>query len=338
MSESLDVRYSPPVIDPEHTGDTKALQSPAILNVPYPAGQDYRSALPLMSGAVQDNSGQVHFNGGETNETNYRLNGFDVSDPATGGLTTRLNVDTVQTLEWEASRYSPEKGKGSAGTLEIRTQMGDDHWRFGGTNFIPGLAAQNGLYVNHWSPRATVSGPIKKGRGWFHNAFDAYYTANTIPQLPGGQNRNNSLTTTDLTRFQWNLSDSQILSGSFLINLGDDRRAGLSFLNPAQTTTNSRHSLMLGTIKDQLIIGGGVLEFGFANTNAYNRSAPQGDQPYVVTPFGASGNYFRDDKTWSSRQEWLINGFVKPIRWHGSHQIEVGADVERSNLNRRTGG
>jgi len=287
----------------------------------------------LMSGAVQDNSGQVHFNGGETNETNYRLNGFDVSDPATGGLTTRLNVDTVQTLEWEASRYSPEKGKGSAGTLEIRTQMGDDHWRFGGTNFIPGLAAQNGLYVNHWSPRATVSGPIKKGRGWFHNAFDAYYTANTIPQLPGGQNRNNSLTTTDLTRFQWNLSDSQILSGSFLINLGDDRRAGLSFLNPAQTTTNSRHSLMLGTIKDQLIIGGGVLEFGFANTNAYNRSAPQGDQPYVVTPFGASGNYFRDDKTWSSRQEWLINGFVKPIRWHGSHQIEVGADVERSNLN-----
>ena len=333
MSESLDVRYSPPVIDPEHTGDTKALQSPAILNVPYPAGQDYRSALPLMSGAVQDNSGQVHFNGGETNETNYRLNGFDVSDPATGGLTTRLNVDTVQTLEWEASRYSPEKGKGSAGTLEIRTQMGDDHWRFGGTNFIPGLAAQNGLYVNHWSPRATVSGPIKKGRGWFHNAFDAYYTANTIPQLPGGQNRNNSLTTTDLTRFQWNLSDSQILSGSFLINLGDDRRAGLSFLNPAQTTTNSRHSLMLGTIKDQLIIGGGVLEFGFANTNAYNRSAPQGDQPYVVTPFGASGNYFRDDKTWSSRQEWLINGFVKPIRWHGSHQIEVGADVERSNLN-----
>jgi len=329
----LDVRYSPPVIDPEHTGDTKALQSPAILNVPYPAGQDYRSALPLMSGAVQDNSGQVHFNGGETNETNYRLNGFDVSDPATGGLTTRLNVDTVQTLEWEASRYSPEKGKGSAGTLEIRTQMGDDHWRFGGTNFIPGLAAQNGLYVNHWSPRATVSGPIKKGRGWFHNAFDAYYTANTIPQLPGGQNRNNSLTTTDLTRFQWNLSDSQILSGSFLINLGDDRRAGLSFLNPAQTTTNSRHSLMLGTIKDQLIIGGGVLEFGFANTNAYNRSAPQGDQPYVVTPFGASGNYFRDDKTWSSRQEWLINGFVKPIRWHGSHQIEVGADVERSNLN-----
>jgi hypothetical protein len=332
MAESLDVRYSPPVIDPEHTADSKALQSPAILNVPYPASQDYRSALPLMSGVVQDNSGQIHFNGGSTNETNYRLNGFDVSDPASGNLTTRLNVDTVQTLEWEASRFSPEKGKGSAGTLEIRTQMGDDHWRFGGTNFIPGLAAQNGLYLNHWSPRATISGPIKKGRGWFHNAFDAYYTANTISQLPTGQNRTNSLSATNLTRMQWNISDSQILTGSFLVNVADDRRNGLSFLNPVSTTTNGRHSLFVGTFKDQLIIGGGLLEFGFANTDAYTRLAPQGDQAYVITPFGATGNFFRDDKTWSNRQEWLINGFIKPLSWHGSHQIEVGADVERSNL------
>jgi hypothetical protein len=27
-----------------------------------------------------------------------------------------------------------------------------------------------------------------------------------------------------------------------------------------------------------------------------------------------------------------VNGFVKPVRWLGSHQIEIGADVERSDL------
>jgi hypothetical protein len=332
LAESLDVRYSPPVIDPTDTSDAKSLQSPAILNVLYPASQDYRSALPLMTGVLQDSGGRVHFNGGDTNETDYRLNGFDVSDPATGSLTARLNVDTVQTLEWEATRFSPERGKGSAGVVEIRTRMGDDHWRFGGTNFIPSLAAQSGLYVDHWSPRATVSGPIKKGRGWFHNAFDAYYTANTIPQLPGGQNRATSLSTTDLTRVQWNISDSQILTGSLLANLGDSRRDGLSFLSPASTTTNGRQSLLLATVKDQFLIGGGVLEFGFAGTSAYNRSTPQGDQAYVITPFGASGNFFRDQKARSQRQEWLVNGFVRPLTWHGSHQIRIGADVERGNL------
>jgi hypothetical protein len=90
---------------------------------------------------------------------------------------------------------------------------------------------------------------------------------------------------------------------------------------------------MLGTVKDQFLIGGGVLELGFANTSAYMRSAPQGDLAYVITPFGASGNFFRDDKAWSGRQEWLINGFIRPLQWHGSHQIEVGSDVERSDLN-----
>jgi hypothetical protein len=286
----------------------------------------------MLSGVVQDSAGQIHFNGGATNETNYRLNGFDVSDPSTGNLTARLNVDTVQTLEWQASRFSPEEGKGSAGTLDIRTQMGDDHWRFGGTNFIPGIAAQNGVYINHWSPRLMVSGPIKKGRGWFHNSFDTYYTANTISQLPSGQNRTTSLTATNLTRFQWNLTDSQILTGSFLLNVNDTRFNGLSILNPAPTTTNGRGTLMLGTIKDQITIGGGVLEFGFADTASYNRSSPQGGLAYVITPFGSTGNFFRDDKAWSGRQEWLVNGFARPLTWHGSHQIQVGIDVEHSNL------
>jgi hypothetical protein len=333
LAESLDVRYSPPVIDPENTSDAKTLQSPAILNVPYPAAQDYRNALPLLTGVVQDSAGQLHFDGGDTSETGYRLNGFDVSNPSSGALTARLNVDTVQTLEWEAGRFSPEKGKGSAGTVEIRTQMGDDHWRFGGTNFIPSLAAQDGLYVNHFSPRATVSGPIKKGRAWFHNAFDTYYVANTIPQLPGGQNRATSLSATDLMRVQWNIGDSQILTASLLLNLVDSRRDGLSFLSPASTTTNGRRTLALGTIKDQFILGGGLLEFGFADTAAYSRSTPQGDQPYVITPFGSQGNFFRDERDRSGRQEFLVNGFVRPLSWHGNHQIEIGSDVERSDLN-----
>ncbi|MDP9169108.1 MAG: carboxypeptidase-like regulatory domain-containing protein, partial [Acidobacteriota bacterium] len=332
LAESVDVRYSAPVIDPEQTSDAKRLQAPDILNVPYPASQDYRSALPMLSGAIQDNNGQVHFNGGRTSESNYRLNGFDVADPATGNLTTRLNVDTVQTLEFEASRFSPERGKGSAGTLEIQTQMGDDHWRFGGTNFIPGIGTQGGAYLNHWSPRVIVSGPIRKGRAWFHDAFDTFYAANTVSGLPSGQNRTSSISGSNLSRFQWNIRDTNILTGSLLVNLESSNRNGLSFLNPAETTVNRRRSLFLATVKDQWIVGGGLIEFGFADTRAYLRGSPQGSLPYIITPFGAVGNYFRQDQATSARQEWLVNGFVKPLTWHGSHQIEAGANVERSDI------
>ncbi len=139
LAESVDVHYSPPVIDPAQTSDTKTLNNEEILNVPYPASQDYRNAFQLMPGAIFDNAAQLHLNGGEARQANYRLNGFDISDPATGTLNARINVDAVQTLEWDASRFSADKGKGSAGTVDINTEVGDDRWRFGGTNFIPGV-------------------------------------------------------------------------------------------------------------------------------------------------------------------------------------------------------
>jgi len=332
LSESINVNYAPPVIDPEQTSGTKRLEGREVLNVPVPASQDYRSSLSLLPGVVQDNGGQNHFNGGSTNETNYRLNGFNVSDPATGNLTTRLNVDTVQTLEWEATRFSPEKGKGSAGTLDIRTQMGDDHWRFGGTNFVPGVASEGGLHLNHWSPRLTFSGPLRKGRGWFHNASDVYYVTETIPELPKGQNRATSISGSNLTRFQWNLRENQILTGSFLLNLAHSGNTGLSFLDPVEATVNRRQSLFIGTLKDQFLFGGGLLEAGFADTRVGLRASPRGSQPYVITPFGANGNFFRDETQHSGRQEWLINGFLKPLQWHGTHQIEIGANVERTDI------
>jgi hypothetical protein len=332
LAESVDVHYSPPVIDPAQTSDTKRLNNQEILNIPYPASQDYRSALPLMPGAILDNAGQVHFNGGNTREANYRLNGFDISDPANGGLGARLNVDTVQTLEWDSSRFSPEKGKGSTGTLDIKTEMGDDRWRFGGTNFVPGVGSQDGLHLDHWSPRLKVSGPIRKGRAWFHNAFDAYYTVSTVSGLPKGQDRARSISGSDLTRLQWNITNAHILTASFLGNISGDRHNGLSILNPAETTLNRRTALFLGTIKDQWSAAGGLFEFGFADSRTYLRSAPQGTATYVMTPFGARGNFFSDQTAYTGRKEWLVNAFLAPIRGRGSHQIEVGADVEHSDL------
>lgn len=333
LAESVDVNYSPPVIDPEQTSDTKKLNSQEILNIPYPASQDYRNALPLMTGAILDNSGQVHLNGGDTQQANYRLNGFDISDPATGMLNARLNVDTIQTLEWDASRFSADKGKGSAGTLDIKTQMGDDHWRFGGTNFIPGLSSEDGWHINHWSPRVIFSGPIKKGKAWFHNSFDAYYVVNVVTGLPLGQNENRSGTGSDLTRLQWNITNAHILTANFLINFEDDKFNGLSFLTPISTTLNRKISLFLGTVKDQWSIGGGLVEFGFASSATYLRSAPQGDLPYVVTPFGSQGNYFENQTTSTRRQEGIVNWFLKPFAADGRHQIEAGVDVEHSVLN-----
>ena len=91
--------YSPPVIDPQQASDLKELDNAEIQAIPFPAPQDYRNSLQLMNGVVMDNAGHPHVNGADVQQTGYTLDGFNISDPVTGSLEARLNIDTIQTIE-----------------------------------------------------------------------------------------------------------------------------------------------------------------------------------------------------------------------------------------------
>jgi hypothetical protein len=336
FSERIDVTYSPPAIDLQQPSDRKELASTEIQSIPYPAPQDYRNALPLMNGVIQDTAGRIHVNGGDTNQTNYTLNGFNISDPVTGRLETRVNVETIQSMGLENSRFSADNGRGSAGALDLKTRMGDDRWRFGGTNFIPSISAASGLHVNKWTPRLEFSGPLARGRAWFHNGFDAFYSVDTIQGLPRGQNRTSGLTTSDLNRFQVNLTPGNILTGGFLFNLADNTRYGLNFLNPVETTTSNRQTLYMSSIRDQAYLGGGaMLDLGFADSRALLNNVPQGSQLYQITPFGNRGNYFSGVDRHSYRQQWIADLFLPTLHSHGTHQLKFGIDFEREAFHQR---
>ncbi|HVP48999.1 MAG TPA: carboxypeptidase regulatory-like domain-containing protein [Bryobacteraceae bacterium] len=335
FAESVNVVYSPPIIDPQQPDEQKQLNNVEILEVPYPASQDLRSALPMMQGVVQDAAGNLHFNGGATDQTNYALDGFHISDPYTGTLQARISIDSVRSLDLESARYSAEKGRGSAGSLDIKTAMGDDRWRFSGTNFIPGITNQGGWMIDKWTPRLQVSGPLVKSRVWFSNAFDTSYAVNVISGLPQHQNQGRSITSSDLSRFQINVTPANILTGSFLFNYNDEDRHGLSFLDPIETTLNNRANLFVSTLKDQHYFGGDALvEFGFADSRGLVHSSPQGDATFLILPSGHRGNYFEEDARHFNRQQWLSNAFLPPFHWAGTHQLKAGVDLQRSSFDR----
>jgi hypothetical protein len=337
LTESLDVVYSPPAIDPAQTSDQKQLNSLEILQVPYPASQDYRSALPLFSGVVQDTGGNLHFNGGASDQASYSLDDFNIADPVTGTLEARVSVEAVRDLDLESSRFSASRGRGSAGSLNLETGMGDDLYRFGATNFVPSVSTQRGLTLTKWTPRLTASGPIARSRAWFYNAFDTFYDVNIIQELPRGQDRSRSLTSSNLSRFQVNLSPSNILTGSYLINYIDTDHQNLSFLDPIETTVHDRRSLNMATIKDQLYLPGGTLfEVGFAASRGVLRDSPQGTAAYVISPSGRSGNYFVDRARRSDRQQWMADLFAPMFRARGQHRFQLGADMERSGFEQQT--
>jgi hypothetical protein len=337
FSDRIDVTASPAPIDPRQPADRTELDNTEIQTIPFPAPQDYRSALQLFDGVVQDNNGRYHFNGARTDQTNYTLDGFNMSNPVTGQLDTRVNIDSIQAMEVQNSRFSAENGRGSAGVLDLKTKMGDDRFRFGGTNFIPGIASDGGWHVNKWTPRLELSGPLAKGRAWFHNGADVFYSDDTVHGLPRGENRTHGITGSDLTRFQVNLTPTNILTAGFLGNLSERTRTGLSFINPAETTTDLRQLTLMSSIRDQQYFGrGALLDLAFADTRGMLHTLPQGTELFQITPFGSRGNYFVNQNRHFYRQQTIANLFLPTLHLLGTHQLKFGIDFEREAFHQQT--
>ena len=153
---------------------------------------------------------------------------------------------------------------------------------------------------------------------------------NCLRELSNPHQRQQQLTASDLSRFQVNLTHADTLTGSFLFNLSDTARSGLSILNPVPTTTNHRQTLFMSTIRDQHYFGhGALLDFGFADDRTLLRDSPQGGQLFEITPFGDVGNYFVGTNRHSYRQQWIANLFLPTLHLLGTHQLKFGIDFER---------
>ena len=327
--ETVSVVYNPPIIDREETAAQQTLTSETILNIPYVASHDFRNSLTLMPGVVKDNNGRIHLNGGGEDQAFYTLDGFNITSPVSGILENRLSVEALRAVRVETSRYSAEYGKGSAGTMALESLRGDDHFRFAAANFLPSYEFHNGLGVSNWNPRATISGPIRKGRAWYSNAIDAQYDLNIIDRLPSDANTNRNWTGSDLTRLQFNITPRNVLTATFLFNFRNLHHLGITPLDPVETSQNRHERFYFFNVKDQFYFSGGwVLETGAAVNQINTRVRPLGDELYRISPKGRSGNYFLSSRDRVQRIQGLANVMAPPRTARGQHLLKFGIDAD----------
>lgn len=328
--ERVNVVYSPPAIDRKKTTESSKLSDREIIEIPYTVSRDIRFALPMLPEVVQDGTGQAHVAGADTRQTYDRLDGFNINAPASGLLVLRVSVDAVRSIDVETSRSPAEFGKGSGGVLSLNTGMGDDRFRFSTTDVIPSLQNRKGIHINAWTPRLNFSGPLKKGKAWFMLAPEGEYDQGIVRELPPGADRDTAVRYGNLAKFQANLSEGNILSGSYLLNRFRAYNAGLSILDPIETTLNLRQAADLFSLKDQITLAnGGLLEFGIAKSRFRSGFHPKGSATYIVTPEKTAGNYFETGDGHSSRLQSIINWFLPAARWRGRHDIKLGTDLDR---------
>ncbi len=328
--EKVEVSAAPPAIDMDTTSGRQAISGTDIINVPFPNTNDLKSAMRIMPGVTRDVKNQIHINGGGEGQVMYTLNGFNISDPLTNRFDTRLSTESVQELSIASGNLAAEFGKGSAGTVALRTRTGDDKVRYGATNFVPGVENRKGLIIGDWTPRFNLSGPIRRGRAWFSDSVDVVYTKTVITDLPKGDDRVSSWRLSNLLTGQVNLTPSNILYTGFLATGWTAPRTGLSVLDPFETTIDRRSRQWFTYVKDQIYLGrSAVLEVGYAANRTFGREIPQGHQFARYTPDGKRGNHFIDAVRNSGRDQIVASAFLPTFTWLGGHQLKGGMDLDR---------
>ena len=330
VREVVDVHESPPAIDPAQVSAQETISGLDVIDMVYPATHDFRNALNFIPGVVQDQSGQPHVAGAQTYQTVTLLDGFNVTQPANGQLLVRVSTDAFRSIQVEPSREPAEDGKGSGGVLSLNTGIGDDHFRFFGTDFVPSLQNKHGWRLDQFLPRFTFSGPLRKGKMWFYNAWDGEYDNLVYTALPAGSDNDQLFRIGDLFKVQTNLASRNILTTSFLMNYLHDQFAFLSPQSPQLSNPRNVESVYVGSAKDQHYLAGGeLLETGFAFDQYNLQITPYGTLPYFANPNTTGGSYYLGDETHARRWQGLANLVLPSHSWHGRHDFKVGVDVDR---------
>lgn len=330
VREIMDVHESPPAIDPAQVSAQETISGLDIINIVYSGTHDFRNVLNFIPGVVQDQYGQPHIAGAQTYQTLTLLDGFNVTQPGNGQLLIRVSTDAFRSIQVEPSREPAEAGKGSGGLLSLNTGIGDDHFRFAATDFIPSLQNKHGWRFDQFLPRFTFSGPVEKGKVWFYNAFDGEYDNLVYTALPVNADNDYIWRLGNLTKLQTNITARNIFTGSFLANYLHDQYAFLSPQSPQLSNPKDVETAYVASAKDQHYFAGGqLLETGLAFVEYSSELNPYGSLPYFLNPSTAGGSYYLDDDTHARRWQAISNLFLPRRQWHGSHDFKVGGDLDR---------
>ena len=329
VREQVNVTASTPGIDVEQISNKNSLNTPEIVNIPYPTSRDIRYLLPFNPGVVQDATEQVHVAGSETWETLDTMDGFDIRSPLSGSLSLRVSADAVRSIDSETTRYPVEFGRATGGVIAFYTGMGDDKFRFNATNFVPSFRDLNGIRFDKFVPRFTFSGPLKRGHAWWYDGADVEYDNVYISELPANANTDKLIRGSNLVKAQYNVTQANILTAGLLFNNYHSPFDGISALVPQQSTVKRNTIAWLPYLRDQQSLpGGALLDVGIGYVRIRDGFEPHGNSPYQITPELAQGSYFESETGRSQRLEGNGTLYLPPRQWMGLHDLKAGIDLD----------
>jgi outer membrane receptor for ferrienterochelin and colicin len=295
----------------------------------------FESSLPLIPGVVRGADGRVNLKGTRNTQSGALVNSANVTDPVTGSPAINLPIDVVESVEVISNPYDPQYGKFTGAVSTVDTKTSDyEKFHYSVQNVVPRLRDRGGTIdgIGAFTPRTTLTGPIKKDRVAFTQSLEYRYVRTPVNSLPPFS-RDTKLESVDsYTQFDFILNSKQTATVSFALYPQKLAYLGLSTFTTQSSTPDLHQRGYQMYAQHRWVIGdAGLLTSQFSYKTFDADVTAQSNDPYNLLLETTEGGFFNRQARRSSRTSFQENYRFAPWRFAGSHQFTVGLSYEHSD-------
>jgi hypothetical protein len=254
-----------------------------------------RESLPLLPSVIRGSDGLLRLSGARPNDSPMLLDGFDVTDPATGATSITLAFEAVQGVEVLRDPMNVTYGDLMGALFKLDTRSGDSKTQ-GLQGFIPRPRFQNPGFgrIEGIFPRFYAGGRANSGRVRYFGAVEYNFERIVVPDVTQGSGPNIvEKSGSAFGRVDIELSGRHQLTLHGLIFPSATDAQGLSPRRTEEASPNVSAEDMFAGLTTRSVFGSSTLLTMRAGVLSHDsRVRPGGDGPSRLSPDGWRDNWF----------------------------------------------
>ena len=298
-----------------------------------------RESLPLLPSVVRGPDGLMQLGGARAHETPVLLDGFNVTDPATGNSSLNLPFESVRGVDALRDPMSVTFGDLLGGVVQIASRTGGDKFALGVQGVVPrprfaspGFGRLEGIF-----PRVHASGPAANGAVHYMTAVEYDFERIPVPQVTQGAGPDiveQSATAFGRVDVQTSTRNELTLEG--VAFPGSTDSFGLSPRRDDAATPNLSARDLFGGVTDRFIVDQSsilTLQFGALLHDA--DMTPHGSGTTVLSPSGWRNNWFSTLTRQASRLAAIVTFERSAVVKGKTHDFTLGGRIAARRLSGR---
>ncbi len=301
----------------------------------------FQDALPLIPGVVRGPDGLLDVYGASPSASETLLDQASANDPVTGRPEISLPIEAVKSVKVLPNPFSAQYGRFAGGVTEVNTRSGTNHWNYLFNDFLPRPRYFNGSFVGlaSFTPRFSFAGPLRKNRLFLFQSFGYRFVRVPVYSLPELENDKVFEAFDSQTQFDWNVNQSNHLTGTFTFYPQNLSYLNLNTFNPEGVTPDLHRRGWQTGLNERAILGAAVLDTMVSvkrlNISVWPSSGRDGT--LILYPDQNRGNWFDQQSRRSS--QYQISQIYHPgiLRGAGQHMFLLGYEVMHASYDGTVG-